>query len=307
MRLRSPLAALTAAILNTVNPSQHVSDEMSCSETFHEGYDGASDDPLSSSMSSEQLFDMEFKPTLKLLTKPLEPQPTLQSHDVLMDMIDEQLDMEELDLDEDDISSINSLSPLTPVDMDTGAFLLTDFHPFSEDDSSMTSLLSRLPNISDITRDPADQLEAVPAHKSDRPISNHSGATAAYHVLEVEMVKQYVRDLERGKTWEGTARQGLRAREDRRHHVLDEAPSKRPDEAPLSLLLIENRFAVAVNRAYKSWDPTYQPYPEYRFSLERDPVLNFGVRKPESGSLNELRVERARVLRSGLLPFHPDH
>ena len=59
------------------------------------------------------------------------------------------------------------------------------------------------------------------------------------------MVYKYVRDLESGKTWEGTARQGLRPREGRHKHVLDEAPFKRPEQAPLRLLWVENRFAAA--------------------------------------------------------------
>ncbi len=73
--------------------------------------------------ATDKLFDMEFKPTLKLITKSIDSPATLPSHgsypdhcvalvtdlsvpDVLMDMLDEEIDDELLELDEDEILSI---------------------------------------------------------------------------------------------------------------------------------------------------------------------------------------------------------
>ncbi|KAI0711806.1 hypothetical protein C8T65DRAFT_182161 [Cerioporus squamosus] len=307
MRLRSPLAALTAAILNAASPNhKRVPDVLNYAGIYDEGSGNTFNENLSASMISvDQLFDMELKPTLKLTDRTLGPQSTLQSHDALMDVVDDDFDDEELDLDEDEIFSIDS--PLTPDDTDTGAFLLTAFQPFSDEQRSYSNFLSQLPQLSASVED----AQAAFTHNvqresgADGVIPDKTALVTDYRSCEIEMAKKYISDIEHGKTWEGTARQGLRPRKDRQRHILDEAPSNRPDAAPLSLLLIENRFATAVNRAYMASGDTYQPFPEYRFPLGRDPIVDFGVRRSESGSLHEIRVEHARVVFSRLLPFHP--
>ncbi|TFK93840.1 hypothetical protein K466DRAFT_649728, partial [Polyporus arcularius HHB13444] len=268
---------------------------------YDEGSGSTTDENLSSSVITDQLFDMEFKPTLKLITKSIDSQATLPSHDVLMDMLDEEIDDELLELDEDEILSILSDFPLTPDG--TGAFLLTEHRPGSDNDFSLASFLAQRPKIQAAADDVPNIQTACKCHRqqgrdiviSDRPVSD-----ADHRSCEIEMAKMYISDLEHGKMWESTVRQGLPPRKDRLHHLFDEAPSKRPNAAPLSFLLIENQFAAAVNRAYRASGDTYQPFAEYRIPLKRERVVDFGVRRPESGSLNEILVEHAHVFISRL-------
>ena len=77
-------------------------------------------------MKIDQLFDMEMKPTLQLITKSVKLQQTPQLHgmhttrchescatdrfplDVFMDIMDEEFDEEEMDLSDDDFSSLGT-------------------------------------------------------------------------------------------------------------------------------------------------------------------------------------------------------